>query len=517
VISPLPRWEFLVAVCGFASATLYGFHSTLPDLPRPFAIADFGSDKYRFQWVSGVSNVGTLATMAAMPWLLARFGLRLCFLSGLFFYACGNLAGIWVREDTVYAATTLITAVGNGLIVTTVLNLMWREFPGHHDWSIALYVVGLYLGRILGPSVTGVLVNEPNWRTVLAVPAVVAGVLLVIAYESFRDDEPASTAPHPPRFDFPGWGLLIGWVTCLYIGLSRFQLWGWDAADAPAVVYAAGVLMFAAFLARQLTAAHPLFDLSLLRNKRFTLAVLIKATADATLTVVLLIVAQYMVIDRAYPRTTAGLVLLPSIVSMLLALLVTARFGHRANRKVRLVVGMAGLAISTWLLSGVDLFTDKRWLAAVLAFWAWSAGIAGSPVVCINFEGLTQTQVVASAAIKNVMRVLPTMVGVGIFGILGEYRTAAAFDLERQTLEPNRPPVADVSAWVQWHLAPFSRLPSDLPEQTNGVLGSWVRANSHVWATQAVIGWFAVLAGAGAVMSLFLRPLPLDAPGPLRG
>lgn len=512
---PLTPRERLAAVCGFAAAMLYGFHSTLPDLPGPFEVVDIGSDRYRFQWVSGASNLGSIVGMSMLPWLRSRFGLRRCYFAGLLLYALGGLAGVWVRDDMVLAATTLVSAVGNGLLITTVLSLLWLEFPGRRDWSIGLYVAGLYLGRIVAPSVSGALINEPSWRTVVVAPAAVAGLVLIGAYESHRADSPPQDTHEP--FDFPGLILLLIWVTCLFVGLGRFQLWGWATSDLAAVIYATGAIAFVAFFVRQFTASHPLFDLSLLRNRRFALAVVIKAAADATFATVLLAVVRYMVIERAYPRTTTGLVLLPCVPAMLFALLFTARFGTRANRKLRLVLGMFGMAVCTWYLARIDLFTDKRWLAAVLAIWAGCAGLAGSPVVCINLDGLTRAQVAASASIKNVMRVLPTMVGAGLLAIVTDLRSNALFDIERQTIEVNRPPTIDVSAEIQDRLAPFSTRPSDLPAQANHVLGGWVKANATVWATQAILGYFALVAAGAAVLSLFLRPLPPDAPGPLKG
>jgi hypothetical protein len=363
--------------------------------------------------------------------------------------------------------------------------------------------------------VSGILINEPSWQTVVAAPAALAGLVLIGAYESHRAGDAPKDLPAP--FDFPGLVLLLVWVTCLFIGLSRFQLWGWAASDAAAVVYAIGVVAFVGFFARQFTAAHPLFDLSLLRNRRFAMAVLIKAASDATVITILLAVTRYMVSERGYPRTTAGLVLLPCVPAMLLALWLTGRYGTRENRKLRLVLGMTGLAVCTWQLASIDLFTDKRWLAAVLAVWAACAGLAGSPIICITFDGLTQKQVAASASIKNVMRVLPTMIGAGFLAVFTDVRADAIFDLERQTIESNRPPAADVSAWIQQQIAPYSARPSDLPAQADHVVGGWVRANARVWATQTVIGYFALIAAGAAILSLFLRPLPVDAPGPLRG
>jgi MFS family permease len=512
---PLTPRERLAAVCGFAASLLYGFHSTLPDLPGPFEVADIGSDRYRFQWISGASNIGSIIGMSMLPWLRSRFGLRRNYFAGLMLYAFGGVAGVWVRDDMVLAAATFIGAIGNGLLVTTVLSLLWLEFPERHDWSIGLYILGLYMGRILAPSVSGALINEPSWRTVVVAPAGLAGLVLIGAYESHRADFPRPQTHDP--FDFPGLALLLVWVSCLFIGLSRFQLWGWGTSDATAVVYALGIVAFVGFFVRQTTATHPLFTLSLLRNRRFAIAVVIKALTDATFATVLLAVTRYMVVERGYPRTTTGLVLLPCVPAMLIALLFTSWYGTRGNRKLRLVLGMVGMAICTWELSRIDLFTDKRWLAAVLAVWAGCAALAGSPVICINFDGLTREQVAASASIKNVMRVLPTMVGAGLLAIVTNVRSTAVFDLERQTIEVNRPPATDVAAEIRDRLEPFSTRPSDLPAQANHVLGGWVKANATVWATQAILQYFALIAAGAAVLSLFLKPLPPDAPGPLRG
>jgi MFS family permease len=514
--APLSGRERLVAACGFTASLLYGFHSTLPDLPGPFTIVEIGSDRFRYQWVSGASTIGVIVGMANLPWLRSRIGLRRCFLIGLLLYALGGVASGWsVRDDCAFAIPLFITSVGDGLMITTVLSLLWIEFPGRRDWSIGLYVIGLYAGRILAPMLGGFLINEPSWRTVVIFPSALAGLVLIATYESFDSDVPADE--RRPSFDFPGLALLICWFICLLVGLGRFQLWGWDTSDAAMFYYVLGVLSFIAFLYRQATATCPLLTLSLLRNRRWALSVVIKAIADTVFTTVLLLIVRYMVLTREYPRTTTGIVLIPSVLAMVLVQILVARFATRDSRKRRLVIGMLGLALCTWELARIDLFTDKRWLAVVLALWSASAGLAGAPVVCITFDGLTREQVAASASIKNLMRVLPTSIGAGLLAIVINWRETAIFDLERQTIEENRPGVAGATAWIQDQIAPHSLRPNDLPEQARGVVANWVRANASVWADQSILRFFALLTFLGVGLSLMLKPLPPDAPGPLTG
>ena len=67
-----------------------------------------------------------------------------------------------MRDDYALVVPMFVTAVGDGLLVTSVLSLLWIEFPGRRDWSIGLYIIGLYAGRILAPVVSAFTINEPS-------------------------------------------------------------------------------------------------------------------------------------------------------------------------------------------------------------------------------------------------------------------------------------------------------------------------------------------------------------------
>jgi len=97
----------------------------------------------------------------------------------------------------------------------------------------------------------------------------------------------------------------------------------------------------------------------------------IKGIFDTNFLVIVPLLTVYMAVTRDYMRSTTGLVFLPAVASMGLTLGLGARYGTRANRKFRLIVGLAIMAAGTWLLSGLDLFTDKRWLAAAVPQGPW--------------------------------------------------------------------------------------------------------------------------------------------------
>ena len=117
--------------------------------------------------------------------------------------------------------------------------------------------------------------------------------------------------------------------------------------------------------------------------------------------------------------------------------------GDRADRKIRLILGLAMVAAGTWLMSGFDLFMDK---------------LAGSPRSSPSGppagpDGLARHLHPTGGARRAAGRLLgqhqePVPACLLRRGrphsVLIERRTDARFDSMRQLLTPNRPPTLDV-------------------------------------------------------------------------
>jgi EmrB/QacA subfamily drug resistance transporter len=494
---------------------LAGMTSTFTDLARPFVVNELSSDRYRYQWVPGCTLFGSVTGMALIAWLRGRFGLKASFVAGLAIFMLGSLACAATPSFEMLGVARFVQSWGNGMVLTTVLAVFWREFPDHRDGAIAAYVLGLYFGRIVAPSISGYLINLAIWRAVFYFNVPIASFSAVLTYHLLQPDEPRREERTP--FDFEGLILLQGWAVCLMLALFRFQKWGWATSNEFWAVSALGLVLFVAFVAYEFACPYPLLDLRLFALPRFTLAVAIKALADLTFFTVVGVLVTYMAVTRDYQRVNSGLVLLPAVAAMATTLALTAWLGRREDRKGRLIVGLSGMVLGTWTLSSIDLFTDKVWTAAVMAGWAASAGLVASPLICISQEDMTPAQVASSAGIKNLMLALPAFVGNNVFGILIERRGDAHFDAMRQSLVPNRPPWDDVRLGLIDDFTLHGAGPAEAASQASHLLGQWTHDNATVFAYQSAFQILAVVMALAVVLAFLLRPLPPHAPGPCRG
>jgi EmrB/QacA subfamily drug resistance transporter len=507
------RWWAVLVV--LPALFMTGMNTTVTDLARPFVVTELSSDRYRFQWVTGATLLGMVAGMSLIRWARDRFGLKASFLAGLVLYALGSLACATAPNMEALGLARFVQSWGNGMTVTTVLAVLWREFPENEDGAMAVYVLGLYFGRIVAPSVSAFLINAPSWRSIFFANVPVGCLAAFFAARVLRPDQPRQD--QRPRFDFPGLALLIAWVSCLMLGLYRFQKWGWATSPTFWLVTGLGALAFTAFLLRQFTADEPLLGLRLFAIRRFALSVIIKALADVHFFTTLGLLTRYMAVTRDYQRSTAGLVLLPAAATMATTLLLTAQYGTRRSRKPRLVVGLIGMAVMAWQMSGFDLFTDKRWIALVVAAWGLFAGLIASPLICISQEDMDAQQVAASASIKNLGLTLPASVGGSLFSILTERRADAHFDALRQTLTHNRPPLQDVESGLVDYFTMQGLDPAGAARQAGRVLAGYVRDTAAVYANQSAFQFLALGLAVAVVLALLLKPLPPHARGPHRG
>lgn len=482
-------------------------HSTMLDLGKVDLIDALDSDRYRIQWLMGTYLLGSAAGMALTGFCAGRFGLRYTYLAAvLLFGLAGGQCGL-VAEVIWMAPLRLLQGLGLGLLISGGMVLIWRAFPDHKELAMAVYAMSVYLAAVLGTPLGGLLTAWLGWRALFLVLWPLALAVLLTAWWTLPHDSPPE---HPPRFDFLGLALLLAWLIPLNVVLDLGQYLGWLSSPFIVSWLVALVVCFTAFVAWGILAPHPLIDLRPFALRNFSLAISVKGLFSINLYVLLGMLSGYMIDLRGYQWWQGALIILPAFGTMFAAIVLGARFGTEANRKLRMLAGLGGMALATWLIAEVDLYTNKLWLALHLAGWAAAAGLLVGPVMLTLFEGLTTEQTLRIAGIFNLMRALPTYIVGSLLVILLTQRSDAHFDYLRQAITRNRPIVAQAFRQPERHFTDRGSPAAVRGKQAHALLGQWVRANASAFALQTVLKYLALGTAAGLVLIGFIRVPPSD-------
>src|SRR5262249_41819563 len=156
-----------------------------------------------------------------------------------------------------------------------------------------------------------------------------------------------------------GLALLAGSIVTLNLVLDMGQYWGWFASRQFTLWLMGFAFAFSGFIAWGLTARQPLINLHVFGHWNTTLGLLIKVLFSINLTALLTLLAMYMVDLRGYQWWQAAMVILPAVVAMPLAIISGIVLGDVRNNRLRMFVGLAVMALATWQLTVLDMYTSK--------------------------------------------------------------------------------------------------------------------------------------------------------------
>jgi MFS family permease len=356
----------------------------------------------------------TLLTAAVAAPIAGRLGdvhgKRPVLVGCLVAFAAGSVLCALSRSLPPLVAGRAICGVGAGTIPLGFAIARDSFSAERLDRAVGLLSTTFGIGMGLGLAISGVIVDHLPlawlfWPGALAAPTAVAVGFLI-----------ARSAPAAPvGVDWAGAVLLCSGLVAIVLAISRGPRWGWTATPT-ILLLVGGALLLAALAVTERRQPDPLVDLRLLRTRT------VGFTNLAAWFIGLGLFSSYLLIPQiaqlpastgyglALSATSAGLLLVPSALAMLIMGPVTGRLGATLSFALLLRAGAITTAIGTgWLV----LDHGRAWqLASGGAVLGIGIGIAFAAMISLIVAAVPREQVGVATAINTIVR----MVG-GAFGV----------------------------------------------------------------------------------------------------
>ncbi|MGZ3672923.1 MAG: MFS transporter [Ktedonobacterales bacterium] len=317
----------------------------------------------RYSWVVTAYILASMTMIPVVGKLSDQFGRKWFLLAGTAIFLLGSMLAGASQTMNQLILFRAVQGLGSGIGMALVATVMADLFPPDQraKWS---GIFGLVYGvsTLFGPTIggwlaehgplIGQLVTEATrWRWIFYINLPL-GLVAVVALLTFL---PADLSAHTGawngweslrRIDFLGAALCAVATICLMLGLT----WGgeqpsaWTSAPVLGIL-AAGVLLFVAFLYAERKAAEPILPLDLFRNSIFTVGALLALLQAMVLLGLTLYLPLFFQGVRSVSPTTAGLVMTPFSVSMVVGAMLSSQIMGRFNR-YRIVGIVAALLMS---------------------------------------------------------------------------------------------------------------------------------------------------------------------------
>ena len=327
----------------------------------PAIMNDMGVSATTVQWLTSGYSLTEAVVIPLAAFLMGRFDTRKLFLGGMTIFAVGSIVSAVAPVFGLLLLGRVLQACATGFVMPMVFSVILLIIPRERRGS-AMGAIGLIIGfaPTIGPSLSGVLVDTVGWRSIFAIVAVCAILVVIGALKAVKPYGDFKRS----RFDVPSFLLSTIGLVCLLYGLSSLSSSTNIALNIGLIVI--GIVLLALYARRQLTLEQPMLRVDILRTRNYRVAVICVAVFQATVMGVGTIMPLYIQGALGHTATVSGLALLPGAAISACAGLLSGRIFD--SRGVRIPV-LCGIVIIICGAAGFTLLgIDSSIIAVGVAY-----------------------------------------------------------------------------------------------------------------------------------------------------
>ena len=422
----MPRKPLVLATVCLATLTI-NLDTTIVNVALPSLARELDAGTRDLLWVVDGYNLAFAALVLAMGSLSDRFGRRPALIAGLAGFAASSGAAALVDSAEALIALRFVMGISAALIFPTTLSIIANTFTERRERAAALGIWGAAtgMGVALGPVTGGLLLEHFSWHSVFwaLVPVGVVTIALALAFV------PESRDPSVPALDKPGLVVSVAALGSLTWTIIEAPEHGWTSLTTIAG-FAVAAALVAVFVVLERAVEHPMLDVTLFLDRRFSAACASVTVAFFALFGFIFLITQFFQFTRDYSALGTGLRILPVATCIALASIVGANLAPRIGTKAVVATGLAMLGASFLWIS--TMAVDASYATTIvpqMVLMGLGIGLVSTPATESIMQVLPPARAGVGSAVNDATRELGGTLGVAVVGSLFASLYADRLDL----------------------------------------------------------------------------------------
>ncbi|AJY06850.1 DHA2 family efflux MFS transporter permease subunit [Burkholderia sp. SIMBA_043] len=394
--------------------------TSIANVAIPTISGDLGVSSDQGTWVITSFAVANAISVPLTGWLTDRFGQVRLFLASIILFVISSwMCGLAPTLPFLLASRVLQGAVAGPMIPLSQALLLSSYPRAKAPMALALWSMTTLIAPVAGPILGGWISDNYSWPWIFYVNIPVGIAAALATWSIYRTRE--STVRRAP-IDGVGLALLVLWVGSLQIMLDKGKDLDWFASTTIVALALIAVVSFAFFVIWELTAEHPVVDLSLFRIRNFTGGTIALAVGYGLYFGNLVLLPLWLQTQIGYTATDAGLVMAPVGLFAILLSPLTGKFLPRTDPRYIATAAFLTFALCFWMRSRYTTDVDE-W-SLTLPTLVQGIAMAGFfiPLVSITLSGLPGHRIPAASGLSNFVRIMCGGIGTSIFQTAWDHR-----------------------------------------------------------------------------------------------
>jgi DHA2 family multidrug resistance protein len=396
--------------------------TTIANVSLPTIAGDLGASTDQSTWIITSFVVANGIGVPITGWLMNRYGVVKIFaLSMLGFTIASLFCGIaWSLESLIFFRT--LQGALSGPIIPGSQALMLSIFPREkRTTALAIWSVTTLVAPICGPILGGYISDSWHWGWIFLINVPVGLMVTALCWGGLQDRE---TATRKLPIDMVGLCLLTVWAGALQVMLDTGKNADWFESTQIIVLALIALVGFGAFLLWELTEEHPIVDLSLFRNRNFTLGTIVFCLGNGVFLANMLLIPLWLQTQLGYTATWAGLVSAPTGAIAVLVTPLAARLMSRFDARWIATVAFAASALSYFMRASLTADASFMAIALPLMVQGISSGSFFIATVSILLDGVPPDRIPSASGLSNFARIIAAGFSVSLVTTFWDRREA---------------------------------------------------------------------------------------------
>ncbi|KAJ2741367.1 hypothetical protein GGI20_005238 [Coemansia sp. BCRC 34301] len=369
-------------------------------------------------WIATAYMLTTTALQPLYGRLSDTFGRVPSLIVSIVVFIAGSAACGWAQSMAVLIFGRALQGVGGAGLVALVFIII-SDVTSEEERPAYLGVLGAVwsIASVIGPVLGGVFSDKASWRWAFLINLPISGIVLVIVVLFLRLPQPTGSLREKlKKVDFLGSAVLIGAVVMLLLALT----WGgknypWRSARVVCMLVFGVVLLGVFLVIEWKTSADPTVPIPLFRMRNVSLSVLGQFFMGIGMFVPMFFIPIWYTIVKNAGSITAGLHLLPYLLSISLVSVASGFLVMKTGRYRSLViVGTAIFVVGTGLMVLFDEHISGAKQIGFMVLMGFGLGLNIQILLIVVQTAAPTTDMAAATTLFLFMRILGSSIGVAV-------------------------------------------------------------------------------------------------------
>jgi EmrB/QacA subfamily drug resistance transporter len=405
------RWATLAVLC--LSLLVVVVDGSIVNVAMPTLVRQLHASTASLQWVVDAYTLAMAGLLLTLGSLGDRIGRHRLLAAGLAVFGIGSVFAGLSSSAGELIFWRVVMGVGAAAIMPATLSILTNVFTdaGERARAIAMWSAVAGLGVAIGPTMGGWLLEHFSWGSIFTVNI----PIVIVAFVAGRFVVPASRNERAGALDPIGAVLSIAGVVAIVYAVIEAPTNGWLSARTLGIT-AAGAAILAGWVLFELRSSHPMVDLRIFRNARFSAASISITMVFLALMGWLFVFTQQMQFVLGYNALQAGVRSLPFAFTIGVVSQPAAKLAARFGTKIVVAAGLLLMGVGFALMSTSSVHTGYDFLLPVSVVIALGMGLAMAPATESIMGSLPREHAGVGSAVNDTTRSLGGALGVAVLG-----------------------------------------------------------------------------------------------------